>query len=97
MTPRLNLTEEARRGRCSSCSRRVKNDPEANVVFDAGRFVGFLCSRCQTPEQHLEAAVNEATVGSRRADLEQDGRLSNLDSRVSADGRAIAHGKGDQL
>ncbi|WP_158707705.1 hypothetical protein [Janibacter massiliensis] len=79
----MNLTEEARRGRCSSCSRRVKNDPEANVVFDAGRFAGFLCSRCQTPEQHLEATVNEATV---------DYAAMTTD----AFGRAIAHGKGER-
>ena len=83
MTPRLNLTAEARRGRCSSCSRRVKHDPEANVVFDAGRFVGFLCSRCQTPEQHLEAAVNEATI-------------DYAATTVDAFGRAIAHGKRSQ-
>ena len=33
-----------------------------NTVFDMGVIAGFLCPECQTPEEDLEAQVNEATI-----------------------------------
>lgn len=33
-----------------------------NAEFKAGRAVAIICPACQTPEQDLEAAVNEAML-----------------------------------
>lgn len=33
-----------------------------NAEFKAGRVVAIICPNCQTPEQDLEAAVNEAML-----------------------------------
>ena len=48
---------------CDRCKRSAKAEKAAaamwNVTIKDGQAVGYLCPRCQTPEEHLEAAVNE--------------------------------------
>lgn len=58
----VSLDQAIESGRCSRCNRRINKDPDANLTMKSGYLVGFICSRCQTPEENAEAVINEATV-----------------------------------
>lgn len=45
--------------KCSRCGRRQRRLEGWNVVFNGGMVEGYLCPGCQTPEEDLEAQVNE--------------------------------------
>ena len=52
--------------RCSRCRRperfgRAQRE-QWNFVFSKGVLTGFLCPRCQTPEENAEAEINLATL-----------------------------------
>lgn len=48
--------------KCDRCKRRYRGHGEWNTVFSKGFLTGHICPDCQTPEEHTEAAINEATV-----------------------------------
>lgn len=49
--------------KCTRCRRRMRREDGWNCTFNAGRPTGeFLCPDCQTPEESIEAKVNEATL-----------------------------------
>jgi len=53
--------------RCSRCRRRLRKPGTAsedgwNAVLDMGIVTAVLCPDCQTPEEHAEAANNDATT-----------------------------------
>lgn len=56
----------ARRFRpCDRCGRRARSlnaMSNWNVVVERGYVTGLLCPACQTPEENVEAAINEATL-----------------------------------
>ena len=58
----ITVADAIRRGRCDRCRRRIAKDKGANLVFKAGILTGFICSTCQTPEDHIEAEVNAAVL-----------------------------------
>jgi hypothetical protein len=45
--------------RCSRCRRRCRNIDNWNTEFIASYVVGYLCPECRTPEEDLEAQVEE--------------------------------------
>lgn len=59
---RTTLQQAIRAGRCSRCTRRIRKDRGANMMMRQGILVGFICSRCQSPEESAEAAINDATL-----------------------------------
>lgn len=82
----MDLTDEQKRTLALSLNldrRHLNREQKRELVERSLEADPHLSDR-----QHAErTGVSPSTVGSRRADMEQDGRLSNLDSRVSADGR----------
>jgi hypothetical protein len=71
--------------RCDRCGRRGRTFAAMagwNVVVKSGYITGLHCPSCQTPEEHAEAAINEATLDFAVI----NGRLSAV-PRGSADGR----------
>ena len=48
--------------RCDRCGRRYRGHGDWNVTLAGGVIVGALCPDCQNTEEHLEAAINEATL-----------------------------------
>jgi hypothetical protein len=46
--------------RCSRCKRKARghNWGDWNVAYSNGYVVGYLCPRCQTPEETREAVEN---------------------------------------
>lgn len=58
----MKMEQVLRIARCDRCGRKVRNDRHANTVFKAGAIAGFLCGRCQTADESLEAQINEATI-----------------------------------
>jgi len=61
--------------RCSRCGRRPRRRDldDWNGTFRRGVLVAALCPRCQTPEEHTEALINQATLDYRTDAL---GRLT---------------------
>lgn len=50
---------------CDRCGRRGRSlaaMADWNVIVEYGLITGLLCPACQTPEENVEAAVNEATL-----------------------------------
>ena len=47
--------------RCDRCRRRCRNTAGWNSDLIAGLVVGYLCPRCQTPQEDLEAELNLIT------------------------------------
>ena len=49
--------------KCQRCNKRLRRNADGwNVQFDKGRIVAHLCPDCQTSDEYLEAAINEATI-----------------------------------
>lgn len=48
--------------KCSRCSRRYRGHGDWNYTLENGVIVGVLCPDCQTPEENVEAAINESTL-----------------------------------
>lgn len=67
--------------RCSRCRAKVKvkRAENWNATFSEGLLVGFLCPRCQTPEEHLEAEVNFATLDYSSVETDPLGRARFMD------------------
>lgn len=66
--------------RCSRCNRRYRKwsaDADRwNMVFEGGMFTGaYLCPRCQTPEENLEAEAQQATLDYERGYIDEEGRM----------------------
>ncbi|MGY5124366.1 hypothetical protein [Streptomyces nigrescens] len=66
--------------RCSRCNRRYRKwsagADQWNAVLEEGYFTGiYLCPRCQTPEENLEAEVKESTLDYERGHLDEQGRM----------------------
>lgn len=61
-TKTMTLGEAVRIGRCSRCNKRIHKDPGSNMTVRKGILVGFICSRCQTPDETAEAVINESTL-----------------------------------
>ena len=64
-------------GKCMRCSRTCRVNAydfdSWNAVFDEGRKRGLLCPKCQTPEEHVEAEINLATLDYGSLALDSDG------------------------
>lgn len=73
---KMTLDRAQRIGRCDRCKRRVRKDPEPNVVMRDGCLVGWICSRCQTDEDRAEAFIHESTIDYSTAKLDPLGRLT---------------------
>ncbi len=71
INPQTGLTDQV--FTCDRCDRRTRNVAGWNVTLEGGLPVGYLCPRCQTPEENAEAEVNEATTDYTHRDAE--GRL----------------------
>jgi len=63
---------------CSRCGRLHDGDGDWNVAITDGEITGSLCPACQTPEEHIAATINEAT----------------LDYATDANGRVVTAPKG---
>lgn len=49
--------------RCSRCDRRLRGNADAwNGEFRAGKLVAVICPSCQSTDENLEAAINDATL-----------------------------------
>lgn len=48
--------------RCDRCGRRYRGQEDWNVIYRAGVVVAHRCPDCQTPEDHAEAVIREATT-----------------------------------
>ncbi|MFC9769333.1 hypothetical protein [Rhodococcus jostii] len=66
--------------RCSRCRRRLRRDTGWNVTMSGGRPAGYLCPRCQTPDEHAEAEINEATTD---YGVDRHGRLIGFPKAVN--------------
>lgn len=61
--------------KCARCRRRWRGGDDWNCTWKGGRPTGeFLCPDCQTPEEHIEAQVNEATLDYTNATFDEAGR-----------------------
>lgn len=62
--------------RCSRCRTKVKvkRAESWNATFSEGVIAGYLCPRCQTPDEHLEAEINFATLDYSRIETDALGR-----------------------
>ena len=60
--------------RCDRCGRRYRGHGDWNVTLAGGVIVGALCPDCQNTEEHLEAAINEATLS---YDHDELGRITS--------------------
>ncbi len=48
--------------KCERCQRRYRGSGDWNVTTRDGEAIGILCPTCQTPEENVEAVVNQATL-----------------------------------
>ncbi|MFC9769332.1 hypothetical protein [Rhodococcus jostii] len=48
--------------RCSRCRRRWRGAANWNITLDFGVPTEIICPDCQTPDEHAEAEINEATT-----------------------------------
>jgi hypothetical protein len=48
--------------RCKRCSRRWREQHDWSVIVVDGRIVELFCPDCKTPDEAVEAAVNEAML-----------------------------------
>ncbi|WP_336879883.1 hypothetical protein [Rhodococcus globerulus] len=60
--PNTLVAGEHKAARCRRCNRRYRGKGEWNCVASRGVIVGYLCPRCQTPEENAEAEINFATT-----------------------------------
>lgn len=72
-TRRISMKKAA--VRCSRCHRRCVNDKDWNTMWKQGVLVGFVCPDCQTPEESLEARVNQSVYDYDRMQSDPDGRM----------------------
>ncbi|OII61261.1 hypothetical protein BJP40_06495 [Streptomyces sp. CC53] len=66
-------------GYCDTCGRACWKDgsdfQEWNAVMANGRLAGYRCPGCQSPEDHVEAEVNNTLIDYGRAVADGRGRL----------------------
>jgi Zn finger protein HypA/HybF involved in hydrogenase expression len=49
--------------KCVKCGKRLRNIHEPwNVELKNGKVQWYICPDCQSPEQNVEAEINEATL-----------------------------------
>ncbi|OAH41764.1 hypothetical protein AYJ66_07270 [Dietzia cinnamea] len=60
--------------KCGRCRKRCRNAEGWNAVYAQGYITGYLCPKCQTPEESLEAQVNEATLDYSKSFIDEFGR-----------------------
>lgn len=65
--------------RCDRCQVRARLNRAAadnwNAVWHSGRLTGYLCSACQTAEEHAEAEIHAAVYDYGRATADSLGRI----------------------
>ena len=64
--------------RCARCRKRIRKDEDWNVQFSKGFAVAVICHTCLTPEEHLQAEVNAATVDYSSLAVDELGRVSAI-------------------
>ncbi|EYT51538.1 hypothetical protein H483_0118070 [Dietzia sp. UCD-THP] len=60
--------------KCDRCRKRCRNDEGWNAVYEDGFVIGYLCPKCQTSEESLEAQVNDATLDYSKTFIDELGR-----------------------
>ena len=65
--------------RCDRCQVRARLSRAVtdnwNTVWKLGRPIGYLCSACQTAEEHAEAEIHAAVYDYGRATVDPFGRV----------------------
>lgn len=64
-----------RQKKCYRCGKRYRGKGDWNLEVKSNELVGILCPSCQTPGEHLEAEVHQATL---QYTATPDGRLITL-------------------